>query len=1694
MNKGTRLPKQTIQALVALFLTLAPMFFAGAALAQTEPPQTLSDQLPVDPGVGNLSSGAQQTRETVPGSAYADAPGEVPLVYTAATNNTTGVIQNVTNTLLGTGELGYINDTYMGIKRFWGDDIIGNLFQNIGQLIGKWISEWINGWVADTVRFLTAFLRTFVLNPNIAVNGIQNGPGAGQPDDISPYIRAAADVMYGIAVDLLLLLFILAIWKYWADAAWRGGAGLMGAVGRLIFTAALLLAWPTIYAFIIQITNEMIQAIYFNSADDIMRLDAAMASAVKGGLMAGAGLLAHAFAPVVGGAAGGLALGLVGEIVAFAGLVIYLIIGGILIAQLIYILVLKAIQTALLTAQYMFGPIFLVFFATPDTENVASGYVKSFVEVSLWTFVWVGMLKIMVIILFSDFNPWGKIVMAIGVLQLMIQVPSFLARAQISPMSDFVSAGLITGGLLGMGKALANKGGDLMDRFAKWRGSLQDGGARGPQQTQSVKMNGLPHGAQDPEALNKIQNAAKGDLHGAKKTGDDKTKQNPNGQPLKPLTAEDRKKQEEEEKKKREALKNQGVTPEQAKAVTGADGTTAAVPPKKDSVADGLKNGAKIGAAAAGIGAVLAGAQASEAGKRNTTGTGADQAAKDRDAAEMAKMMGLDTAGDGAAAQQQLPQKPLTEKEKKEKEEAEAKAKGALGDKNTPKLTVAGTDATGKKDGKEEKKESAVPVLPPVTPATGKKPDVPAPGLNAVDEKGRPLKVSTTGDGSGNEKGTNNVETNQESENQQTGVNGQKDTNLKVNQTDGKTVAGKVGDPKLNVDAKDQTGKTTPEKTGTGTGTGAPIVPPKSNTSAAGNQQNPQLNTKTSETLQTGQEQATGQQEHEIVSLGQGIDGRGINLRVTQTPTNRAGQPVTGQPQNAQVVPPTRQPGAMGQQTAAPITGAHANLGQNTAAAAATGNPDMTTMNVPEALQDIAGPPKFDPFVAMDHSGYGGVAPNIMAKLIRTYDGVSMGKSPDGLPTIVGSPRGVAHVRFGANATQEQKAMQIASAGYAQTMTDDAEAFDAARQSAIDSGADQPRGFADRVAANWMQYKGSSWRETYRAKRQFQQAMFSNAVEGAQAYVTGDEQGANAFTEHLRTRFGDMTPEKQAWMLHTLTDNTSPESGFGTARWPATDALVSANMGITPYNRAAMARVLGTNIPVWQRPLAAKGIANYMQGVVDDRATPDTSQEERAAMAGGLTGKLSAAIVDACATIQQFDASPETTLRNPNFVNAVAIKGAQLADKDPTCREPMKQAYYEEMLNRKMFGGGTTTTTQVSGSVVGGSGGGGDNGGGYSRVVDLPPPTDGGGGGSTQFSGSFTPPSAQNRVTQQAQLNYRVGQAPVSRGVSNQPLNVAADTSSQRVDTQIISSNPPAGQQIIQTQVEAIIQPSNTSAPPVVPLSAIPRVQQQTTNIVDVKIRHQQASIHGQNVSMTVQGENSGPSDVRVGRVAESGSQGQQVIESTATVDVLHSGGDVGVGQVEQLAAQVGQSAPAALPPGVDIFVEMQQSGFTDVQRRDPNIVAGAAQVYNASGGDRGAMVTAALTARAMGNDTSNFGVKQVQVVQTMIDAGWKPNQISAHDIHIAEMVVDHGGDTGGGSGSGYPTPQYIRSISDHPEFKRTPPIGSGMSQAQLKQSNMGVIDKLAASRYAQRTQQGGIDGYPRMNQANPNPGGGGRY
>lgn len=140
-------------------------------------------------------------------------------------------------------------------------------------------------------------------------------------------------------------------------------------------------------------------------------------------------------------------------------------------------------------------------------------------------------------------------------------------------------------------------------------------------------------------------------------------------------------------------------------------------------------------------------------------------------------------------------------------------------------------------------------------------------------------------------------------------------------------------------------------------------------------------------------------------------------------------------------------------------------------------------------------------------------------------------------------------------------------------------------------------------------------------------------------------------------------------------------------------------------------------------------------------------------------------------------------------------------------------------------------------------------------------------------------------------------------------------------------------------------------------------------------------------------------------------------------------------------------------------------------------------------------MAAAALTARIMGSDSQNFSPKAVQVVQTMINAGFKPNQISAHEMHIAEMIIDHGGDTGSGAGGGYPTPQYVRMVADHPNFNHATPVGSGISQSQMQQAQQQVLNQLAQMRYAQRTQQGGVDGYPRVGGMGGGQGGqGGRF
>ncbi|MBX9724629.1 MAG: hypothetical protein K2X81_24705, partial [Candidatus Obscuribacterales bacterium] len=154
-----------------------------------------ANQLNINSGVNQILSGYYSPK------VFQGAPANI--VLQAAEQGQGAVVQEAANNIMN-GSMGAVNAEYQGLHQFWKDDIVGNLFQNIGQLVGKWLSEFIDGWLADTAQFLAKSLRTFVLNPNVAVNGLP-----GQPDDghLSIYIREGADIMYGIAVDLLLLLF-----------------------------------------------------------------------------------------------------------------------------------------------------------------------------------------------------------------------------------------------------------------------------------------------------------------------------------------------------------------------------------------------------------------------------------------------------------------------------------------------------------------------------------------------------------------------------------------------------------------------------------------------------------------------------------------------------------------------------------------------------------------------------------------------------------------------------------------------------------------------------------------------------------------------------------------------------------------------------------------------------------------------------------------------------------------------------------------------------------------------------------------------------------------------------------------------------------------------------------------------------------------------------------------------------------------------------------------------------------------------------------------------------------------------------------------------------------------------------------------------------------------------------------------------
>jgi hypothetical protein len=1660
VTRNSHTIKRQVLALTALALLMVPQLFCLAAWSQAAP--VVANPPTAQSDAGTVASGASTVQSTDPNSPY-----PVPAVNTiqeTAETDTSNAIQKVNDTLMqaiDTRSAGRLNETYNGMAAWFGDDMISNIFVNIGQLLGRWLSEFIDSWVSSTVQFLSSFLRTFVLNPNIAVNGVQNTPGAngGQTDDISPYVREAAGTMYGIAIDLLLLLFILCIWKFWAEAAWRGGH-VLGAVGRLIFTAGLMLGWPTIYAFEIQITNEMIKAIYFTGGDQIAQLDVALTAAVKAGLVGTTGLLANAFAPVIGGVVGGAVGGTVGGIIAFAGLVIYLILGVVLITQIVYILVLKAIQTGLLTAQYMFAPIFLVFFATPDTESVCSGFVRSFVEVSLWTFVWVGLLKIMVIILYSQFNPWGKITMAVGILQIMIQVPTFLARAQISPMSDFISAGLITGGLMKGASALANKAAGAMTQFSKYvTGDMY--GARGMPTSKKVGINNTSTGAANPELAKSLKDAGKDVKDGPNA----KTGVPPQGMNL------------------ANSLKNKGADGQNGlKKDAAENGLGPDADAKKDLNTPGAHKLSKSGQEAMknalgangenpdGMPVPVKKMDAEEAKMRN-------KVAKNQPPTATAGDPTVPTSGNtGDPAQMGGVPAAKTSSRfgKKNDGTGTTPTSGNTGDAaNNPELQGLSDLPTDKKTaGKGDKKTTVNPTgkdlktqngeTAPTAGNTGDEKDainaaanVAASRFSTSAQRGRIQRGAQANGSTQAADGGKGVTTQEQTT--RVPVTGQEESS--TNQ-----VVTPEGVPNKGVkNGNDKTTVTPP----TGNLTGAEGVPPNP---LAGLSDLPSKMAGVTALQGKGQQRNAGSKAIEGAQNGPRMNnGQNVDPTTVRVPVSAQGNDANNLDNLRAGLVATAAGVGLGAGAAAAgaarqlaMPGSVHGVGGGGGAGNGNGGGNdyiANTYSPPPGAPTRGGRPiAVDGATAFDQANYRWVPGRNLLTDIRTAAGPQQGDAADGQSAISLGAKGISSVRYGQGATSEQKALMLMTAGYAGVFAQDPVAFDAARQSAIDAGGDQPKGFAQRIAANWLQYSGGSFKSTAIAKNQFQQTLMEQATLGAESYVNGQQ--GNAYTSYLRGRYGSMTADQQAWGVHITSDPSSPESGWSTTVGPATTTLVNAGMPITAENRAAASNQYVMRQPQWARGQAVRGVAAYLGAVADQTLGPNAHPLERDAFVGRMQSQLSGETVEACrAIVSEEPAGRGVQLcSNPSYVQSVA----SLMSSPDTPRKLDAATAYRN-LSGVMRGGNPSAVGTQTVDVISGGGGGGF-GGGFVGGGTMPPPpavgpgftnavvdaqyrdmTAGGGGGG------FSVPGATVYAPSNNILGSTIVRGPNGVGFSNQTVHA-------NVDVMTGGGNNVSLPNIASHLRPDVVQRTEVNLNPNV-IGDDNDVHNVDMNLAGAAGRQEMNVVGGGQGGSIVTND-----EISVhGEIIASGGNGalppvgnfvsQQDVVQRTTANVSFGGGNMGGGnggtyvqqglaqvylnptasgdnqanylnnQVAAMGSQAAHAYASNFQSAQQVVIEMMRAGFDDSAIQNPHIASVAMQVYQQ---DPSMMGSAAIAAKVM--QPQEVSTQSVQVVQQMVDAGWSPRNITRPDVLTSQMIIQSGA-FGGTPGYGYPDPQHVRQV-----------------------------------------------------------------
>ncbi len=322
------------------------------------------------------------------------------------------------------GSLG--EQVFDGLKAVTYYTVGGGWVPKLGWLVAKYMQQAVSEWIGPTIgHFLISRMIAFKDSPDVSYD--KNG--------FSTQMRRLNHLVRNFSYDLLLLFFIMAIWRAWNGAIWGNGR-MWGAIGRIIAASACIIAWPEIYHYTIMVANY---------ASNLFLQDMVNRPQEIGDAVVKFFFDAVAFKGINS----------TNSMIPFDWvfeLVVNMAIGLATIVSLGAYFVEKAIQLTIIVMAYVFGPLFLVCLASPDTESYTSSFLRLFVEATMWNFIWGGLTELLVYVVnqgqttgspFAQIsqaagsvtgdpqNPWFILLLVLGILQAMLQVPGYLSKGQL---------------------------------------------------------------------------------------------------------------------------------------------------------------------------------------------------------------------------------------------------------------------------------------------------------------------------------------------------------------------------------------------------------------------------------------------------------------------------------------------------------------------------------------------------------------------------------------------------------------------------------------------------------------------------------------------------------------------------------------------------------------------------------------------------------------------------------------------------------------------------------------------------------------------------------------------------------------------------------------------------------------------------------------------------------------------------------------------------------------------------------------------------------------------------------------------------------------------------------------------------------------------------------------------------------------